>query len=161
MSRRKSVLLASMKGIIMNQSACASRTDAMHVDVRVNKMTEQLEIYKCNVCGNIVEVIHTGVGELVCCNQPMNKMDEQTADASTEKHVPVIDKSDNGFNVRVGSVPHPMEDKHYIEWIQLLADGRAYRIFLKPGQQPEALFEKIADNVSAREFCNVHGLWKG
>ena len=124
-------------------------------------MAEKLQIYKCMVCGNIVEVLHGGVGELVCCGQPMELLDEKTADAATEKHVPVIEKIDGGYKVKVGSVPHPMEDKHYIEWIELLADGKAYRQFLEPGMAPEVVFNIEADSVSAREHCNVHGLWKG
>ena len=124
-------------------------------------MAEKLQVYKCKVCGNIVEVLHGGVGELVCCGKPMELLDEKTADASTEKHVPVIEKVDGGYKVKVGSVPHPMEEKHYIEWIELLADGKAYRQFLEPGSEPEAVFNVEADSVSAREYCNVHGLWKG
>jgi superoxide reductase len=124
-------------------------------------MAERLEVYKCSVCGNIVEVLTGGVGELVCCGEPMEKLQEQTADATTEKHVPVIEKTDGGIKVTVGSVPHPMEAKHYIEWIELLADGKAYRQFLEPGGAPEAVFNVQADSVSAREHCNVHGLWKG
>lgn len=124
-------------------------------------MAEKLQIYKCLVCGNIVEVLHGGVGELVCCGQPMELLDEKTADAATEKHVPVIEKIDGGYKVKVGSVAHPMEDKHYIEWIELLADGKAYRQFLEPGSEPEAIFNIEASSVTAREHCNVHGLWKG
>ena len=124
-------------------------------------MAEKLEIYKCMVCGNIVEVLHGGDGELVCCGQPMENLAEKTADQGKEKHVPVIDKISGGYKVKVGSIPHPMEEKHYIEWIELLADGKAYRQFLEPGTAPEAVFNINADSVSAREHCNVHGLWKG
>lgn len=124
-------------------------------------MAKRLEVYKCDKCGNIVEVLNGGAGELVCCGEPMQLLEEQTADAATEKHVPVIEKVDGGVKVTVGSVPHPMEEKHYIEWIELLADGKAYRQFLKPGDAPEAVFSVQADSVSAREHCNVHGLWKG
>lgn len=124
-------------------------------------MAEKLQVYKCAVCGNIVEVLHGGAGELVCCGEPMELLDEKTADATTEKHVPVIEKIEGGYKVKVGSVPHPMEEKHFIEWIELLADGKAYRQFLKPGAAPEAIFHVKADAVSAREYCNVHGLWKG
>ena len=124
------------------------------------KMTKRKQIYKCEKCGNIVEVLHEGVGQLVCCNEPMKLMEENTVDAAKEKHVPVIEKTDAGIIVKVGSVPHPMEEKHYIEWIELLADDQAYRVFLKPGDKPEALFKLQADNVSAREYCNIHGLWK-
>jgi superoxide reductase len=123
-------------------------------------MTEKLQIYKCQVCGNIVEVIHGGVGTLVCCDQPMNLLMENITDAATEKHVPVIEKTNGGYKVIVGSVAHPMEEKHYIEWIELIADGRAYRRFLNPGDTPDATFMITADKVSAREYCNVHGLWK-
>ena len=124
-------------------------------------MTARLQVYKCSVCGNIVEVLHQGAGELVCCGQPMDLLDEKTADASTEKHVPVIEKTDAGFKVTVGSTLHPMDEKHYIEWIELLADGKAYREFLKPGDAPSATFCIEATEASAREHCNVHGLWKG
>jgi superoxide reductase len=124
-------------------------------------MAAKLQIYKCNICGNIVEVLHGGAGELVCCGEPMELLDEKTADATTEKHVPVIEKVDGGYKVKVGSVPHPMEAKHYIEWIELLADGKAYRQFLQPGKPAEAVFHVKADSISAREYCNVHGLWKG
>jgi len=123
-------------------------------------MAEKLGIYKCEICGNIVEVLHEGKGELVCCGQPMKQFKENTVDASKEKHVPVIEKADGGFKVKVGSVPHPMEEKHYIEWIEMIADGKAYRQFLKPGEAPEAFFKIDAVNVTAREYCNVHGLWK-
>jgi len=124
-------------------------------------MTKRLQVYKCEKCGNIVEVLHEGVGELVCCGEPMKLFEEKTADAATEKHVPVIEKIDGGYMVKVGSVAHPMEENHYIEWIELLADGAAYRKFLNPGDAPEAVFEIKAEKVSAREYCNVHGLWKG
>jgi superoxide reductase len=124
-------------------------------------MAEKLEIYKCAVCGNIVEVLHGGDGVLICCGQPMEDMAEKTADQGKEKHVPVIEKISGGYKVRVGSISHPMEEKHYIEWIELLADGKAYRQFLNPGEAPEAVFNVKADSVSAREHCNIHGLWKG
>ncbi len=123
-------------------------------------MTEKLQIYKCEVCGNIVEMLHHGAGQLVCCNQPMKLMEENTVDAAKEKHIPVIDKTADGIKIIIGSVPHPMEEKHYIEWIQLIADGESYRQFLKPGESPEATFKISADNVTAREYCNLHGLWK-
>jgi superoxide reductase len=123
-------------------------------------MTKKLQIYKCEVCGNIVEMLHEGVGELVCCNQPMKLYQENTVDAAKEKHVPVVEKAGSGFKVKVGSVAHPMEEKHYIEWIEVIADGKAYRQFLKPGQKPEAIFPIEASKVTAREYCNVHGLWK-
>jgi len=123
-------------------------------------MSKINEIYKCNVCGNIVEVVHAGEGELVCCGQPMVLMSENTVDAAKEKHVPVITKVTDGYKVTVGSVAHPMEDKHWIEWIELVADGKVYRQNLKPGNAPEATFCIKADKVSAREYCNLHGLWK-
>jgi superoxide reductase len=123
-------------------------------------MTQLNEIYKCELCGNIVEVVHSGVGELVCCGQPMKKMVENTVDAAKEKHVPVIEKKDGQITVKVGAVQHPMEEKHYIEFIELLADGKVYRKMLKPGEVPVAVFEVTAEKVSAREYCNLHGLWK-
>ena len=122
-------------------------------------MAELREIYKCAICGNIVEVLHAGDGELVCCGQPMNLMKENTVDASKEKHVPVIEQTATGIKVKVGSVPHPMEEKHYIEWIQVIMDGTAYRKFLKPGDKPEAEFFIKAKKITAREYCNIHGLW--
>jgi len=124
-------------------------------------MTEKLQIYKCEVCGNIVEVLHEGAGELVCCGQPMILREENTVDAAKEKHVPVVEKTAGGVKVKVGSVAHPMEEKHYIEWIEIISDGKVYRQFLKPGDTPEATFDiEAGDDVTAREYCNLHGLWK-
>lgn len=123
-------------------------------------MTERLQVYVCEICGNIVEVIHDGVGELVCCNEPMKLMKENTVDAAKEKHVPVIEKTAEGIKVRVGSIPHPMEEKHYIEWIEVIVDGKAYRQFLNPGEAPEAVFCIEGEKITAREYCNLHGLWK-
>jgi superoxide reductase len=123
-------------------------------------MANKLEIYKCELCGNIVEVVHGGEGELVCCGQPMKLFKENTVDAAKEKHVPVVEKTADGMKVKVGSVAHPMEEKHYIEWVEVIVDGKAYRQFLRPGQNPEASFRIEAENVTAREYCNVHGLWK-
>lgn len=124
-------------------------------------MAEKLEVYKCDKCGNIVEVLHGGAGELVCCGEPMKLMKENTVDAAKEKHVPVIEKTADGFKVKVGAVPHPMEEKHFIEWVEIIADGEAYRQFLNPGETPEATFKIDAQSVTAREYCNLHGLWKG
>jgi superoxide reductase len=124
-------------------------------------MAKKLEIYKCMACGNIVEVLHGGDGELVCCGQPMKNLIAKTADEGKEKHVPVIEKVDGGIKAKVGSVPHPMEEKHYIEWIEILADGKAYRQFLNSGDVPEAEFGVEASAVTAREHCSIHGLWKG
>ncbi len=123
-------------------------------------MTERLQVYKCDHCGIIVEVLHAGAGKLVCCGEQMKLMTENTVDAAKEKHVPVVEKTADGYKVTVGSVAHPMEEKHYIEWIELLADGQAYRQFLNPGDAPETLFCINATNVTAREYCNLHGLWK-
>ena len=126
-------------------------------------MTKRMEIYKCEVCGNIVEVLHTGAGELVCCGQPMKLMEEQTADASTEKHVPMVERAEDGITVKVGSVPHPMTEEHYIEWIQLITpDGKhSPRHFLQPGEEASTKFNlRLDGEIIAREYCNVHGLWK-
>ncbi|MFA5405824.1 MAG: desulfoferrodoxin [Candidatus Nanoarchaeia archaeon] len=123
-------------------------------------MTEIKQVYKCNVCGNIVEVIHKGVGELVCCGQPMELKQEKIKDVGAEKHVPVIEQTIDGYKIKVGSVMHPMEEKHYIEWIELIADNIVYRKHLKPGDKPEATFCIKATKVTARELCNIHGLWQ-
>jgi superoxide reductase len=123
-------------------------------------MAKKLEIYKCEACGNIVEVVAGGDGELVCCGEPMQRMTENTVDAAKEKHVPVIESAPGGVQVTVGDVPHPMEEKHYIQWIELVADGKAYRQFLEPGEPPRAFFLVDAEKLTAREYCNLHGLWK-
>ena len=123
-------------------------------------MTELRQIYKCNVCGNIVEVVHAGIGQLVCCGQPMELLKENTVDAAQEKHVPVIEKTENGILVKVGTVEHPMEKEHYIEWIEVFANGMSCRKFLSPGEKPLAEFDIKAEAAEAREFCNLHGLWK-
>ncbi len=124
-------------------------------------MAERLQVFKCQVCGHIVEVLHKGQGQLVCCNQPMRLLVEGSVDAAQEKHVPVVDKAADSLKVTVGSIPHPMEEKHYIEWIEVIADGKAYHQFLEPGDLPEATFTIKAEQVTAREYCNLHGLWKG
>ena len=124
-------------------------------------MVELREIYKCSVCGNIVEVIHADIGELVCCGKPMELLKEKTEDSSVEKHVPYIEKTEKRVLVKIGqNQDHPMEKEHYIEWIQIIADGATYRKFLNPGDKSEAEFEIKADDVMAREYCNIHGLWK-
>lgn len=123
-------------------------------------MTAKLEVYKCEMCGNIVEVVHASEGELYCCGQAMKKLTENTTDAAKEKHVPVIEKVDGGYKVSIGSVLHPMTQEHYIEWIEVVADGKAYRKFLNPGEEPVAVFQVDAKTISAREYCNLHGLWK-
>jgi len=123
-------------------------------------MAKLNKIYRCEKCGNIVQVIHEGIGELVCCGEPMKELAEQTADFKNEKHVPMIEKKDNGYLVKIGSTPHPMTEEHYIEWIELIADGKSYRQYLKPGDKPEAFFEVEATEMSAREYCNLHGLWR-
>ena len=123
-------------------------------------MAERLQVFKCEVCGHIIEVIHEGMGELVCCNKPMKHVVEGTVDAALEKHVPVVEKTPGGVKVTVGSVAHPMEEKHYIEWIEIIVDGKAYRQFLKAGDSPEAVFNVEADTLTARAYCNIHGLWK-
>lgn len=123
-------------------------------------MPKLLEVYKCEICDNIIEVIHGGIGGLVCCNEPMKQYVENTVDAAKEKHVPVVEKTDKGVKVKVGSVAHPMEEKHYIEWIEVISNGKAYREFLKPGQPPEAEFCIDAEGITVREYCNLHGLWR-
>jgi len=117
-------------------------------------MTKQKEIYKCEVCGNIVEVLHEARGQLVCCGQPMKLQKENTVEASTEKHIPII----KGNKVNVGSVPHPMEAQHYIEWIEASDGKQTAIIFLEPNQKPEVEFS--FKPKFARAYCNLHGLWK-
>ncbi len=123
-------------------------------------MTITHQIYRCPICGNIVEVIHAGGGELVCCGQPMELLQSKTEDTGFEKHLPVIEKSENKITVKVGSIPHPMEEAHYIEWIEITADNQIYKKFLKPGDAPEAIFNITADHITARIYCNIHGLWQ-
>ncbi len=122
-------------------------------------MSKRLEVYKCSICGVIVEVMNSGGGLLICCGKNMDKMTENTVDAATEKHVPVITRGDGTITVTVGDVAHPMEEAHYIQWIELLADDKIYRKYLKPGDAPEATFNLTAANVTAREYCNLHGQW--
>jgi len=123
-------------------------------------MAEKMEVYKCSICGNIVEVLTGGAGALVCCGQPMARMTENTTDAAVEKHVPVLEKKDGFWQVNVGSVDHPMTAEHYIEWIELVDGDTVYRQNLKPGDKPAASFACAAAKVTARAYCNLHGLWK-
>lgn len=123
-------------------------------------MPDRYELYKCQHCGNIVEIMHGGGANVICCGEPMQLQSENTVDASKEKHVPVIEISDCSVTVKVGAVAHPMEEKHYIEWIELIADGKLYRQYLAPGQAPEATFCVSAKKITAREYCNLHGQWK-
>ena len=126
-------------------------------------MTQQFQVYKCEICGNIVEVLHSGAGELVCCGQPMNLLKEQTADWKTEKHVPVVDVMNDSVKITVGSTPHPMTEEHHIEWVDIITTNKVMRHFFNPGDVPEAVFpicEKCKDIIKVREHCNVHGLWR-
>ena len=118
------------------------------------------KIYKCSVCGNIVEVLHESTGKLRCCRTPMMLLEEQTQGKGSEKHVPVIEKTEKGIKVKVGAKPHPMTEDHHIEWIEILADGKVCRRLLKPGDTPEAVFAVTADDISARAYCNLHDLWR-
>lgn len=122
--------------------------------------TQKQQVYQCSVCGNMVEVVHASGGELVCCGQPMDLLTENTTDAAQEKHVPVVESVEGGIKVKVGSVAHPMEDEHYIEWIEAEADGQVYRRYLAAGDVPEAVFPLQGDQIAVRAFCNLHGLWK-
>jgi len=125
-------------------------------------MTKRDQIYKCEICGNIIEVLHEGVDSLVCCNEPMKLLKENTVDAAKEKHVPIISNTSQGILVQIGSVPHPMEEKHYIEWIEIITKyNKSYKKFLSPGDKPEVKFCITPEDVLfAREHCNLHGLWK-
>lgn len=125
-----------------------------------NIMTELKQVYRCPICGNIVEVVHQAGGTLSCCGQPMQLLKENSQDAALEKHVPVIEKIEGGWRVTVGSVEHPMLPEHHIEWIELITDDKIMRKYLKPGDKPMAEFMTEATEVTAREYCNLHGLWK-
>ena len=121
--------------------------------------TEKLGIYKCEHCGNIIEVLHGGGAKVICCKEPMKRYEENTVEAATEKHLPIVEKVAGGYKVTVGDVAHPMEEKHFIEWIELVVGNAVYREFLEPGQTPEATFLTEANEVKARAYCNLHGLW--
>ncbi|MDD5758733.1 MAG: desulfoferrodoxin [Desulfobulbaceae bacterium] len=123
-------------------------------------MAQLMGVYQCEMCGNMVEVLHAGGGELVCCGQPMKLLAENSTDAAKEKHVPVIVSGDGGYTVKVGSVAHPMTAEHLIEWIELIAGSTVYRHALKAGDAPEVFFATTATQVSARAYCNLHGLWR-
>lgn len=123
-------------------------------------MPERMEVYKCDICGNIVEFLNGGGANLVCCGEEMKLMTENTTDAAVEKHVPALEKKTDGWQVNVGSVDHPMTDAHYIEWIELIDNGTVYKEFLSPGDKPAAFFPITADKVTVRAYCNLHGLWK-
>lgn len=124
------------------------------------KMAEVGMIYRCEVCGQVIEVIHSGVGTLVCCDQNMEEMVPKTEDEEKEKHVPVVEKTSGGVKVKIGVAPHPMEEEHYIEWIQVIVDGRSCRKSLKPGDAPEAEFQLSGEKMEVFELCNIHGVWK-
>jgi superoxide reductase len=124
-------------------------------------MIERIQVYKCPICGNIVEVLEAGGGTLVCCGKPMEHLTGNTTDAVTEKHVPVIEAIEGGYKITVGSVTHPMLEEHYIQWIELVTENTVLRKFLKPGEAPEAVFLAEEKAIYAREYCNLHGLWKG
>ena len=126
-------------------------------------MTEEKQVYRCNICGNMVEVLHIGTGKLICCGQQMQLLEEKTTGLGPEKHIPTIEKTSNGIKVKVGSVSHPMEENHCIEWIEIVANDRIYRKILKSGDKAEAEFEidlENIDKISAREYCSIHGLWE-
>jgi len=123
-------------------------------------MTQINQVYKCNTCGIIVEILHEGGGNPVCCGQEMELLREKTEDIGKEKHVPIIEKTDKGIKVKVGAIPHPMEEKHFIEWIEIISEEARCRKYLKPGDRPEAVFKAAEGNIEARIYCNIHGLWK-
>ncbi len=123
-------------------------------------MTKEKQIYRCAICGNIVEVVQPAGGTLSCCGQPMELLTENSKDAALEKHVPVVEKIDGGYKVTVGAVEHPMLPEHYIVWIELITENKIFRKYLKPGEKPVAVFKTDATDVYAREYCNLHGLWK-
>ncbi len=132
-----------------------------YIKLREKHMAQKGKIYRCSICGNIVEVLHNGNGTLVCCGQDMELLQEKDSDVGLEKHVPIIDIQDGKAQVKVGDIPHPMEDSHYIQFVQLLMDGYTLTKQLNPGELPMAEFTlpKEYKNISAREYCNIHGLW--
>jgi len=123
-------------------------------------LTKNNQVYRCNVCGNIVEVVHSGRGELVCCGQPMELLEAKKKDEGLEKHLPVVERTREGVKVKIGSEEHPMEEKHYIEWIEVTTDDNVLRKFLAPKDKPEAIFNIEAKDIKARAYCNIHGLWE-
>ena len=120
------------------------------------------QLFKCNVCGNIVELVNLGGGTLVCCQKPMEELVAKTTDEGTEKHLPVLEETESGVLVKVGSVPHPMDEDHYIVWIEIVTtDSKVYRHYLKPTHPPQTRFVLSSKNVKlVRSYCNVHGLWQ-
>ena len=124
-------------------------------------MTVRFQTYTCEVCGNITEVVHASGGTLSCCNQPMKHLEENTVDAAKEKHVPVATLEGGKLKVTVGSVAHPMDENHFIEWVEVIkGDGTIMREHLSPGSEPTAIFPIDTDQVVVREYCTLHGLWK-
>ncbi len=123
-------------------------------------MTEVRQVYKCEICGNMVEVVHKAGGTLVCCGKQMILLSENTTDAAVEKHVPVMEKLQDAVVVKIGEVEHPMSENHHIEWIEVHTANKVYRKFLKPGEKPEAVFKVDEEILFIREYCNLHGLWK-
>lgn len=123
-------------------------------------MTKLNEIYKCNICGNIVEMVHTGAGELVCCGQPMELQNPKTKDEGQEKHVPVVEISGDTVIVNIGETEHPMTEEHYIEWVEVITNARVYRKTFTPGEKPFAKFFTPEEVTEVRIYCNIHGLWK-
>jgi len=119
------------------------------------------KVYKCEKCGNIVDVLHEGAGNLVCCGMEMVLMEENSIDAANEKHIPVIEKTENGIIVKVGTIDHPMTDEHYIEWIEVINGPYSQKEFLKPNNKPQAeSYVPFNENLIARPYCNLHKLWK-
>lgn len=126
-------------------------------------MTEEKQVYRCNICGNMVEVLHLGVGKLVCCENEMQLLEEKSEGVGPEKHIPIIEQIEDGIRVKIGEISHPMEGNHCIEWVELVTDKGIYRKVFKPGDNPEAEFKiniEDVNEVSAREYCSIHGLWK-
>lgn len=123
-------------------------------------MTQLNQVYRCNICGNIVEAVHGGVGQLVCCGQATELLEEKIADIGQEKHLPVVEKNSGGIKIKIGSLPHPMEEKHYIEWAEVIIDNNLSRKLLKPGNKPEVEFLGITGQIKVKIYCNIHGLWK-
>lgn len=126
----------------------------------MKRLTSINQIFRCNICGNIVEILNPGEGRLICCGQPMELLLARHTDVGPEKHIPIIEETDEGLKVRVGARDHPMDENHYIQWIELIIDDKVLRKTLKPGDKPEVIFaEKPTEKIITRAYCNIHGLW--
>ncbi len=127
--------------------------------MKENKLS-RFDIYKCDKYGIIAQIMTTGAGKLVCCETSMDKMIENTTDAAKEKHIPVVEKIGNRLEVKVGSVNHPMNEDHFIQWVEVVGNEESFLKFLSYTDKPEAVFDLECDEFYVRAYCNLHGLWR-